>query len=172
MAKCVLNCVYAVAILLIVSAHDLKLGEERLSIHKVLEPKEGEELRVIYGLPSPLTKRSEINMSFSRSHWLIEKISVIKASGELHATCKNTTNPCNDVLAVCNNGTCLCPKYYKEKIGKCLAPHAMPCSPDDGCITANAMCMNGTESDGITRWTCQCKQGEDYIEADDECSGG
>ncbi|XP_046397124.1 uncharacterized protein LOC124164018 [Ischnura elegans] len=61
---------------------DMKLGEERLSIHKVLEPKEGEALRFIYSLPSPLTERSEINMSISPSHWLIEKISVIPASGE------------------------------------------------------------------------------------------
>ncbi|XP_046396841.1 uncharacterized protein LOC124163793 [Ischnura elegans] len=111
---------------------EMKLGDRKLSMHKALEPKEGEELRVIYTLPSPLTERSEINMSISPSQWYIEKISVIPASGA----------------------------------------HAMPCSPDDGCITANAMCMNRTESDGITRWRCQCTQGNDYIEADDKCSGG
>ncbi|XP_046397510.1 uncharacterized protein LOC124164302 [Ischnura elegans] len=58
----------------------MKLGEERLSINEVLKAEKRKGLRIMYAVappvPSPLARRSEINMSISPSHWLIEKISV------------------------------------------------------------------------------------------------
>ncbi|XP_046403776.1 uncharacterized protein LOC124169263 [Ischnura elegans] len=59
---------------------DMKLGEERLSINEVLKAEKRKGLRIMYAVappvPSPSTRRSEINMTISTSHWFIEKISV------------------------------------------------------------------------------------------------
>ncbi|XP_046397137.1 multiple epidermal growth factor-like domains protein 10 isoform X2 [Ischnura elegans] len=85
----------------------------------------------------------------------------------LHVKCDATDNPCIDSVAFCGQGkTCQCKDQYQEYSLKCRAPYNMTCSPDDGCITKKARCINTN----FTVPMCLCPEGQ-YYAAYDECSG-